>query len=134
MSKITIYNSEWITIEYHEDLGIIHHTVHKPVSGIHLREALNIATDFLEQHHVTKWLSDDRLNGPLPQEDVDWGFNIWNRRAIGAGWKYWALVVPEQIEAAGAMQPVIENLYNYGLRVMVFSKMDQAFEWLNRMQ
>ncbi len=69
--------------------------------------------------------------GFLPPEDAQWGEEDWNQRTIAAGWKYWALVVPEEVVAAGSLMPTIENLYKRGLRVMVFSDLDKAFEWLD---
>jgi hypothetical protein len=134
MANMTIVKNEFMTMEYLQDRGIIHHTVHKPISGQPLRDALNTGTEVLKKHGVTKWLSDDRKNGPLPAEDAEWGYNDWNRRMIDAGWKYWALVVPKEIAAAGSMTPVINNLYNLGLRMAVFTNLDEAFAWLDKME
>jgi hypothetical protein len=132
MTRQIIVDNEYMTIEYLPERGVIYHTVHQPVSGNHLRDSLNAGTEFLKDNGVTKWLSDDRLNGPLPQEDAEWGFNDWNRRAISYGWKYWALVVPKEVKAAGSMIPVIENLYELGLRTQVFTDLDTAFAWLDK--
>lgn len=134
MPDIIIVDNDQITIKYLPESGIIHHVIHKPISGQPFRDALNTATEFLREHGVTKWLSDDRKNGPLPQEDIEWGFNDWNRRAVSYGWKYWALVVPEDIYAAGSLMPTIENLYTMGLRMQVFTKPEDAFNWLNQMK
>jgi hypothetical protein len=57
-------------------------------------------------------LSDDRKNGPLSPEIVEFGRNDWNSRAIAAGWKYWANVVPEELVAAGTLTSVMGELYN----------------------
>ncbi len=134
MAPITIVDTEFITIQYLPDKKIIYHTVHKPISGQPLREALIAGTEALQQYGATKWLSDDRKNGPLPLEDAEWGFNVWNRQAVSVGWEYWALVVPEAIEAAGSMTPVIDNLYQLGLRMRVFTKLEDAFEWLESLE
>lgn len=131
MGETIIVQNDYMTIKYLPERSIIHHTVHKPVSGAIFRDSLNTATEFLKENGVTKWLSDDRLNGPLPQEDVEWGFNEWNRRAIGYGWKYWALVVPSEVEAAGSLVPVISNLHDLGLRMQVFTNAEDALEWLD---
>lgn len=131
MDENIIVQNEHMTIKYLPERGVIHHTVHKPVSGAPFRDSLNIATEFLKENGVTKWLSDDRLNGPLPQEDIEWGFNDWNRRAISYGWKYWALVVPKEVEAAGSLVPVISNLFDLGLKMQVFTNTESAFEWLD---
>jgi hypothetical protein len=88
-------------------------------------------SDALAKYGATKWLSDDRLNGPLPIEDVLWGANEWHPHAIKGGWKYWAVVVPPELIAAGTLAPVIESLYGLGVRVMVFTTAEEAYEWLD---
>lgn len=134
MSSTIIIDNEFITIQYYPKEGIIHHTIHKPISGQPFRDAFNTATDFLRDNGVTKWLSDDRKNGPLPPEDLEWGQTDWNQRAMAAGWKYWAVVVPEDIAAAGTFPPVIEDFYQRGLRLMVFTDIDDAMNWLDSME
>ncbi len=132
MSPITIVDNEYITVEYLPDEKIIHHTIHKPVGGQPFRDALNAGTETLAKHGASKWLSDDRKNGPLSPEDVEWGFNDWNKRTIDLGWKYWAMVVPETAIAAGSLIPTIHALADLGLRVRVFGDLDEATEWLKK--
>lgn len=86
----------------------------------------------LQHYGCAKWLSDDRKNGPMSVEDRDWGTVNLNQRSMEAGWKYWALVVPKEVVAAGAMIPTMEALHQLGLRMMVFSDLDEAFDWLDR--
>ncbi len=130
MESITITESEYISVEYVPDRGVIYHTVHKPISGEPLREALSAGANYLAKNGVTKWLSDDRKNGPLSQEDGEWG-REWNRRMLDDGWKYWAVVVPEAIHAAETLTPVIEELHGWGLRMAVFTNVQDAFTWLD---
>jgi hypothetical protein len=134
VTPLTIVDTAYITIQYLPDKKMIYHVMHKPVSGQPLRDALMEGTEALRQYGVTKWLSDDRKGGPLPPEDAEWGFNVWNRRTVEMGWKYWALVVPEAIEAAGSMMPVIDSLYQLGLRMRVFTKLEDAFAWLDSVE
>ncbi len=134
MSPITVVNNEYITLQYLPDKKTIYHTIHKPIDGQPLMDALNAGTDALQRHGACKWLSDDRKNGPLSQEVLDWGLKDWDPRTIAAGWKYWAEVVPEQMANAGTMLPLIQILYDMGLRMMVFSDLDKAFEWLDSFQ
>jgi hypothetical protein len=130
MKRTPIVTNEYISIDFLPEHGIIHHTVHKPIEAQLLKDSLNKATEFLKQNRVTKWLSDDRKNGPLSPEVIEWGFKDWNQRAINAGWKYWANVVPEEVEAAGTLTPTINDLHERGLRMMVFTNVDDALEWL----
>ena len=117
MSAIKIYNSPYITMEYRQNENMIYHTVKKPIGEGQiqmLKDALNAGTDTLAQHNVKKWLSDDRLNGPLPEKFVEWSTQVWCTRTIKAGWKYWANVVPVELQAAGSLTPVINALYDMG--------------------
>jgi hypothetical protein len=83
---------------------------------------------------ASKWLSDDRKNGPVSAEIAAWGREDWNVRTIKAGWKYWANVVPGVVVSAGTLTPIIEALYEAGLRMMVFTVLEEAFEWLEGLE
>ena len=131
MSRITLVENDYITLEYLTDKKVIYHTIHKPIGSPELRSALNIGTEALKKYGACKWLSDDRKNGPLAREDAEWGFVDWNPRTIKAGWKYWANVVPTDVVSAGTLTPVIESLYGMGLRMMVFDNLEEAMEWLD---
>jgi hypothetical protein len=137
MSRTTIVTNEYITVEYLSDKATIYHTVHKPM-GVEqaqlLRDCLDAGTNALKKYRISKWLSDDRKNGPLPPEVIQWGFSDWNPRTIKAGWKYWANVVPVEIAAAGTLMPVIQDLYHLGLRMQVFTKVEDALKWLDEMK
>ena len=134
MSPITIVDNDYITVQYLPDKKFIFHTVHKPIADQPLKDALNAGTDALIKYKATKWLSDDRKNGPLSQEILDWGNNDWDPRTIAGGWKYWANVVPVEVASAGTLAPVMEALYELGLRMMVFTDVDKAIEWLDSMK
>ena len=131
-----IYNSDYISVEYWPDKKLIYHLIHQPIANQieTFKEALNKGTEVLSEHKLSKWLSDDRKNGPLSQEGNEWAFGNWQPRTIQAGWKYWAAVVPQDLAAAGTLIPVIDNLHQLGLRMMVFTDLDKAVEWLDKME
>lgn len=131
MSQTVLVDNEYITVVYLPDKKTVYHTIHKPVGGQIFRDALNIGTEALKKYGAHKWLSDDRKNGPLSAEDVNWGFDDWNRRTIEAGWKYWAVVVPEEMAAAGTLTKTIMDLARLNLMMRVFTKLEKAIEWLD---
>lgn len=133
MPPVTIVENEFITLQYLPDKKTIYHVVHKPIADTLFKEALDKGTVALAANKACKWLSDDRLNGPLTREQQDWAFNDWNPRTIKVGWKYWALVVPQAVVDAGTLMPVIESLFGMGLRVAVFSSLREATDWLDSM-
>lgn len=131
MSEIVLVDNDYITVEYRPDHELIYHTIHQPVGGDILRDALNAGTAAMGKYKICKWLSDDRKNGPLSVEDAQWGATDWNPRTINVGWKYWANVVPEEVSAAGTLNPTMGDLYRLGLRLMVFTDVASAIEWLD---
>ncbi len=133
MSPITVVDNEYITLQYLPDKKIIFHTVHKPIPHGPLKDALNAGTETIKKYGACKWLSDDRKNGPLAPESIEFGFKDWGPRTVAAGWKYWANVVPEELVSAGTLAPVMEAYFELGLRMMVFSDLDKAVEWLDGM-
>ncbi|MBL8162024.1 MAG: hypothetical protein JNJ61_08565 [Anaerolineae bacterium] len=129
----TIFANEYATLMYHPDSRIVHHIFHKPIGGESFRQVLTRGVEVLEQNGADKWLSDDRLNASVPQEDGAWGMSVWAPRAHAAGWKYWAIVVPESIAGRVNMQQFIDDNLNKGkgrLRVMVFIDPVEAQQWL----
>lgn len=134
MSPITIIDNEYVTLQYLPDSKVIYHTIHKPVPAAQLIELMNAGTEALQQYGACKWLSDDRNSGPLPPEFMEWVFQGLGERSIAAGWKYWANVVPQDIAAAGTLAKAIDALYEMGLHMMVFTDLEEATRWINKMK
>jgi hypothetical protein len=129
---ISLVDNEYISVVYLEEINTVYHTIRQPVSGQIFRDALEIGTQAMEEYGACKWLSDDRKNGPVSPDDAAWAANGWYARTIGVGWKYWANVVPEEILAAEALTPVIKDLYDLGLRTVLFTSLEKAMDWLNK--
>ncbi len=131
MSPITIVENEFITLQYLPDRKAIYHVIHKPIPDQPLKDSLDAGTEALKKYGINKWLSDDRKNGPLSEEFIEWSLHNWCPRTVAVGWKYWANIVPQEVAAAGALMPVIEFLHTLGLRMMVFSDPAEANKWLD---
>lgn len=129
---ITIIQNEYATLVYHPDIKVVHHTFHKPIAGQAFRDVLSAGIKVMSEHKASKWLSDDRENSALPDDDVTWSKEDWFPRALEAGWKYWALVVPQDLMARMNMKQFVDSYIDQGLRVMVFSQPESAMEWLRR--
>ena len=131
MSPIIILDNEYITVQYVPEIRSIYHTIHKPIDGQPLKDALNAGTDALKQYGACKWLSDDRKNGSAITRSTlvgDQGVGA----AHGCGWlEILGHVVPMELAAAGSLAPVIEAYYELGLRMMVFTDVEKATQWLN---
>jgi len=122
------------TVRYEPKAGYVYHTFHSAQTGVPFRHVMNTALDYLIAHKGSKWLSDDRLNAAFQQEDVVFAVTDWGPRAAANGWKFWALVVPADLAGRASMQDIVETFFNLGVRVSVFSDLDQAREWLVTIQ
>ncbi len=132
MAEKLIMENPYVSLVYDDTNHIVYHTVLQPVTGEPLRQILNAGVELLKKHKSSKWLSDDRKNGPLSEDDVRYGSQDWGPRAAAAGWKYWALVVPESLAGRDVMSDLINTYFEMGVRVAIFSKLDEAKAWLNK--
>lgn len=132
MPKMMALESEFVSVWIHSQEGIVHHEIHREVHGEAFRSALDAGIKLMESYGATKWLSDDRKNGPLDTSDSDWARDDWFPRAQAAGWKYWAVVLPELIIGQMNMQLFTLRYAKAGLTVRVFSDPHDALRWLKR--
>jgi hypothetical protein len=115
---------------YYTDKKIIHHHYFKGLNSEYLRAGLNRGNELLQEYGAAKWLSDNREVTAHSPEDTEWINTDWLPRAIAAGWKYWALVVPYDTIARMNMKEFVEAFYEMGVWVMVFEHVGDAMYWL----
>ncbi len=130
MSTITIIDNRYATLIYEDDKKIVHHQFHSLLDSKNLRLVLNTGIELLKEHKAIKWLSDNRAIGPHSEEDGAWVNDDWLPRVIAAGWKYWALVVPDDFMGRVNMSEFVESFHVRGIRIMVFTDLDKATTWL----
>ncbi len=130
MERVTLIDNEFATLWYYPEAKIVHHKLHKPTHGEDFRAVLVRGVEVLERELATKWLSDDRENGPLTEEDTQWGMHVWSPRVLRAGWKFWAIVMPDVAIGRVNMKRFI-SLYMYqGVKVRLFESPEEALAWL----
>jgi hypothetical protein len=130
MSKITILDNECATLWFYPESKIVHHEIKKFIFGQQLRELFNQGYETLKKNNAQKWLSDDRNNGPLNDEDSAWCQNDWFPRVVAAGWKFWAIVMPKKVIGVMNMRKFTEDYAKAGVIVNVFSDPEEALKWL----
>ncbi len=97
MEEKTLVHNEFITMWYYPKRKIVHHIIHKYVYGEFFRDAMSMGVETLKMYRAHKWLSDDRSYAAVSKEDIEWGMTVWAPRAIGAGWRHWAIVLPKSL-------------------------------------
>ena len=132
MPKVVVHNGPCVTVWYHPESNIVHSQVRKFVTGKEFQDFLMAGYASLVQNKSKKWLSDDRSNSVLRQEDVDWGNQNWLPKCVAAGWQYWAIVQPEKILAHAPMERLVEDFKKLGITSQFFSDATAAMVWLER--
>lgn len=130
MQKEVIIEDNTASLYYYPEHRIIHHSFHKFIFGDKFREVLMTGAELFEKHGCHKWLSDDRNNPILKKEDLEWGSNHWKPKVLKAGWKYWAIILPDKETGKLVMKPLIEEYKSCGVIVEIFGTPEEAFLWL----
>ena len=131
MEKTTVFQNDCALLVYYPEAKIVHNTFSGQPTGTQFREALNAGVEVMKKYGGTKWLSDDRENKVMfSPEDQEWADNDWFPRMVQVGWKTWAMVVPYEIKARFNLQEIVDKNFERGIRIAVFSELDEAFQWL----
>ncbi|HEY5962295.1 MAG TPA: hypothetical protein VIV60_37320 [Polyangiaceae bacterium] len=132
MTTTTVIDNEFVSLLYHVDTKIVHHSIKKYTSGPQLRELLEGGYEVLKKHHATKWLSDDLNSGPIATDDEEWAGKLWFPKTIAAGWKHWAIVKPAKVLGQLNMRRYKETYSAAGVNTEMFSEVKEAMLWLER--
>ena len=134
MSVQTIIDTDYATLWYYPESKVVRHKWKKFIHGDEFRNVLNRGVEIFKEHGANKWLSDDRLNSALPTVDFEWGVTDWFPRVFAAGWKYWALVMPDKVIGQMNMDRAVKTYIEQGLVVKVFEDPEEALAWLETVE
>lgn len=129
MAETTVFKNESAILRYHSQ-GIIHHEFLRRMVGADFRDILNKGLEQMQARRATKWLSDDRKNTVLAEDDQNWAQSDWFPRAVKAGWKYWAIVNPEKAVGQLQMKGNARTMEMAGVKVAFFADPQSAMAWL----
>ena len=130
MTAVVLEDNDFATLWYYPDKKIVHHRLKKFLHGEVLRDFILLGTAAMKENGACKWLSDDRLNPVLRQDDIEWGDTNWLPQTIVAGWKYWAIVQPKSMIATLNMKNLAKKYEEVGLITKFFATTEEAMEWL----
>jgi len=129
-AREVVFECEHITVWCYPEQRLVYHQMHKPCRGEPFRAALTAGTQALQRHTAVAWLSDDRLNGPLPEDDEQWGTTVWFQQTKAAGWQYWAMVLPERAVGKLNVKRLLELSRKRGIESQCFASPGLALDWL----
>jgi hypothetical protein len=129
MSQILVFESDLITVWASPERRMIHHEMRKFCHGDEFRDGLNQGLEAMIRYRATKWLSDDRANSVLP-EDEHWARWDWFPRAKAAGWRHWAMVPAGALGHNRAMR-FVKSYLELGIDARMFGELAEAVRWLD---
>jgi hypothetical protein len=84
----------------------------------------------LREHQGTRLLVDCRLQQVLTPTALDWADREWMPRALAAGLKRMAVLLPETPAAAADLKGRLGRVPKEALQVMYFDEVEPARDWL----
>jgi hypothetical protein len=130
MRRQTIVETPFASLWYYPAERIVHHQIHKFIYGEAFRELFMKGAEVLKANGATKWVSDDRKSGPLSGEDKAWADTCWQPLVIRAGWKTWAIVLPETVVGQMNIRRIIRENEKLSLEVQLFTSPEEALAWI----
>jgi hypothetical protein len=125
-----VLDTDVARLSYDTRNKIVQHEFKSFVHGRALRDVLEKGLELFRTRGACKWLSDDRRNGPVTTADGEWSLHDWGPRVIAAGWKYWAVVLPEKVLGQMNMRRWIETYSKLGVVAQAFTDLEEARDWL----
>ena len=125
-----LIENEKVTLKVYPGKNIIHHKIKDFISGDRWKELMKTGIDAYKKHDCNKWLSDDRGNSALKDEDEKWAQEYWEPQILEAGWDYWAILMPEKAIGQMTLERLKGRYEDKGVEVKVFSDTDEALGWL----
>ncbi len=119
-AAMILINNEFVTLEYVPEEKLVRHKYHKYLFGDVLRQSLDRGVEALKEYSAIKWLSDNRCVKAHAPDDFVWINENWLPRAIAAGWKYWALIQPNDVIAQMNMKRFERSFSDMGIQAKIF--------------
>ncbi len=64
----------------------------------------------------------------MTAEDIQWGQDVWTPAVFAAGWKYWAIMMPDKVVGKMSMRRLIDQYSEMGVTVDIFDDTEEAAE------
>jgi len=125
-----LYESKMAKVEWLEKQKIVTKAFLGFIYGEDMQKAFDAGAEALKKNKGTKWLSDNSKLQPYRQEDMKWINEDWFPRVLASGWKYWAVIEPENILGQLSMKTFIEAYQKNGITLKIFRTVAEALAWL----
>jgi hypothetical protein len=134
MEKIQIISSPLIDAWVYPGRKLAHHQMKGFCYGPDLRDTLLKVVENMERYHLTKYLTDNRASGAVVNEDSEWSTQHFFPRAVAAGWKHWAIVLPVNVIGSIHLKRQAQVMSTHGfMNVKTFEDPREAMKWIDEL-
>jgi hypothetical protein len=91
---------------------------------------LDSAIQAMTDHQGSRWLFDGRDMKAIKASDLRWITEVWLPRALAAGLRVAAIVMPRSVKAMKNIDDMAKAAEN-GIEVRYFSTVEKARQWLS---
>jgi hypothetical protein len=126
------FQESFVKISWDEDAQAVVIEWLGPARGENLKIGLNAGLKLLAEKNKGKWLADTKKLGVFGKTDEEWANTDWLPRAVTAGLRKMAFVIPESALGRMTLDAVIRNSTREGLGLesAFFDNLEDARAWL----
>ena len=121
-----------VTVGWSSTAQMVHVEWKSSVNGSQLRTAIERGVVALSKNHGSRWLADCQSLGPISEEDQEWLDQDWFPRALAAGLRRMAIVLPWQDVARMNVEDIMGRVPETQMERAYFETVWRAQEWLTR--
>jgi hypothetical protein len=135
-----LYEEKYGVIEYDASVPCITASFNAFMSSEQFRSFLNKGLDFLIEkkkvHPRILWLADTSKHVVQPDSDTKWVAENWNPRALKAGIRHVAFVLPENVFGNASVKRYADNndKSTDKMVVQMFGDQKSAKEWFKKLE
>lgn len=125
------YETDAMRVTYDKEQQLAVGTWKGFVTSKELRKTALDSLDFVNEHQVTRWLSDRRNMKAIRQKDQQWTIDEFVPRLLQSPLRRLANVVSKDIFNQMAMESIVQRSGNLGeITLKEFENIEDAMEWL----
>jgi hypothetical protein len=124
------FSAPYLNIYWIEDMRAVLMEWKKYAAGKDFRKGLDTGLELISRKNSSKWLADLREMQVVNQDDQLWSNKDWFPRAIKAGIRQMAIIVPTDVFGNMSVNRIMENAADIGLTTHYFDSVEEAIDWL----
>jgi hypothetical protein len=103
------------------------------VEGEELRTGLNKGIELLVKKRSNRWLAEMKKRKVHTEEDQRWIVDDWTPRAVAAGLRFAAFVLPTSVISKMSLKRMNQVVAERSFEIGYFDDLDEARRWLSAM-